>query len=236
MTTRRFCLRWAGSGLIFESRVPPFRQGGAWVPGVQPKTSRDVGMSTEASVTQLLELASAGDPTAIDRVFPLVYDELRALAQRQLRNESEGHTLNSGALVHEAYFRLVGRTRTHWRDRAHFMAIAARSMRRILIDHARRLRAVRRGGGVDRVPVEGAHLLSADPPAEQLLELDAALSRLASLHERQARVVECRFFGGLTEEETAAALGIGVRTAKRDWAKARAWLYQELFPERTDGP
>jgi RNA polymerase sigma-70 factor, ECF subfamily len=193
-------------------------------------------MSTEPTVTQLLELASAGDSTALDRVFPLVYGELRTLAQRQLRNESEGHTLNSGALVHEAYFRLVGRRDTHWRDRAHFMAIASRSMRRILIDHARRLRAGRRGGGRARVPLDSVQVFSTDLPPDLLVDLDDALSRLAALHERQARVVECRFFGGLTEEETAAALGIGVRTVKRDWVKARSWLYQELFPDDIHGP
>jgi RNA polymerase sigma factor (TIGR02999 family) len=188
-------------------------------------------MTTPPTVTHLLALASSGDETALDRAFPMVYDELRGIARRQLRRESEGHTLNSVGLVHEAYLRLVDQTRVQWRDRAHFLAVAATAMRRILIDGARRRRAARHGGGVRRVPFEMIDAASPDEHADLLLDLDAALSRLALLDERQARVVECRFFGGLTEEETAAALGIGLRTAKRDWAKARSWLYQEMYPE-----
>jgi len=188
-------------------------------------------MNTPPTVTQLLALASAGDETALDRAFPLVYDELRDIARRQLRRESEGHTLTSVALVHEAYIRLVDQTRVQWSDRAHFLAVAAMAMRRMLIDGARRRRAVRRGGDARRVPLDMIDVATPDDHADLLLDLDSALSRLAALDERQARVVECRFFGGLTEEETAAALGIGLRTAKRDWAKARSWLYQELYPE-----
>jgi RNA polymerase sigma factor (TIGR02999 family) len=188
-------------------------------------------MTTPPTVTHLLALASSGDETALDRAFPMVYDELRGIARRQLRRESEGHTLNSVGLVHEAYLRLVDQTRVQWRDRAHFLAVAATAMRRILIDGARRRRAARHGGGVRRVPFEMIDAASPDEHADLLLDLDAALSRLALLDERQARVVECRFFCGLTEEETAAALGIGLRTAKRDWAKARSWLYQEMYPE-----
>jgi RNA polymerase sigma factor (TIGR02999 family) len=188
-------------------------------------------MDTPPTVTHLLALASSGDETALDRAFPLVYNELRGLARRQLRRESEGNTLNSVALVHEAYFRLVDQTRVQWRDRAHFLAVAAIAMRRILIDDARRRRAVRRGGSAKRVPLDMIDVATPDDRAELLLELDSALTRLAAFDERQARVVECRFFGGLTEEETAAVLGIGLRTAKRDWAKARSWLYQELYPE-----
>ncbi|HSK18266.1 MAG TPA: sigma-70 family RNA polymerase sigma factor [Longimicrobiales bacterium] len=188
-------------------------------------------MDTPPTVTQLLALASSGDETALARAFPLVYGELRGLARRQLRRECEGFTLNSVALVHEAYLRLVDQTRVQWRDRAHFLAVAAMAMRRILIDEARRRRAVRHGGGAQRVPLDGIDVASPDDHADLLLDLDSALSRLSVLDSRQARVVECRFFGGLTEEETAAALGIGLRTVKRDWAKARSWLYQELYPE-----
>lgn len=188
-------------------------------------------MTPSPTVTQLLALASSGDETALDRALPLVYSELRGLARRQLRREAEGCTLNSGALVHEAYLRLVDQTRVQWRDRAHFLAVAALAMRRILIDEARRRRAVRRGGSVRRVPLDMIDTATPDDHADLLLDLDSALSRLSMLDERQARVVECRFFGGLTEEETAAVLGIGLRTVKRDWAKARSWLYQELYPE-----
>jgi RNA polymerase sigma factor (TIGR02999 family) len=195
------------------------------------ETSHPPPMDTPQSVTELLALAAAGDRPALDRAFPLVYDELRRLARRQLRREAEGHTLGSVALVHEAYLRLVDQTRGQWRDRAHFLAIAATAMRRILVDHARRHRALRRGGGARRVPLESLDALAAEERAGLLVELDEALSRLAALDERQARVVECRFFGGLTEEETAEALGIGLRTAKRDWAKARSWLYGELYPD-----
>lgn len=188
-------------------------------------------MSTPPTVTHLLALASAGDEAALDRAFPMVYKELRRLARRQLGREHQGHTLNSGALVHEAYIRLVDQTRVQWRDRAHFLAVAAMAMRRILIDGARRRRAVRHGGAVRRVPIDMIDVATPDDHADLLLDIDSALSRLATLDERQARVVECRFFGGLTEEETAAALRIGLRTVKRDWARARSWLYQELYPE-----
>ena len=188
-------------------------------------------MNTPQNVTDLLVRASAGDRAALDGALPLVYDELHRLARRQLRREAEGHTLSSVALVHEAYLRLVHQTRGEWRDRAHFMAIASTAMRRILVDHARRHGALRRGGGASRVPFESLDALAAEDRAELLVDLDEALSRLAALDERQARVVECRFFGGLTEEETAEALGISLRTARRDWAKARSWLFGELYPD-----
>ena len=188
-------------------------------------------MDTRQRVTDLLVLAGAGDRDALDRAFPLVYDELRCLARRQLRREADGHTLSTTALVHEAYLRLVDQTRVQWRDRAHFLAIAATAMRRILVDYARRHHAAKRGAAARRVPLESVEELAVDERAELLVALDDALERLAALDGRQARVVECRFFGGLTEEETAEALGIGLRTAKRDWAKARSWLYQEIYPD-----
>ena len=187
-------------------------------------------MDTGQGVTELLRRAGAGDRGALDRALPLVYDELRRLARRQLRREAEGHTLNTTALVHEAYIRLVDQTRAEWRDRAHFLAVASTAMRRVLVDHARRHHAAKRGNGA-RVPLEQLEGLAADERVELLVALDEALVRLAALDPRQARVVECRFFGGLTEEETAEALGIGLRTAKRDWAKARSWLYHELYPD-----
>lgn len=191
-------------------------------------------MSTSPSVTELLARAADGDQGALDRALPFVYEELHRLARRQLRRESAGHTLGTTALVHEAYLRLVDQRQAEWQSRAHFLALAATAMRRILLDHARRRGAVRRGAAGRPVPLdapEAMHALSLDARADVLLELDEALVRLSALDARQARVVECRFFGGLTEEETAAALGVSVRTAKRDWQKARAWLHGALQPE-----
>jgi RNA polymerase sigma factor (TIGR02999 family) len=181
--------------------------------------------------TDLLFQASAGDPSALSRILPVIYDELRRLAHRQLASEPEGRTLDTTALVHEAYLRLIDQTRVEWQSRAHFMAIAATAMRRILIDRARRYRSEKGGGKLRRVPLETANL-AAEDRADVLLALDEALERLAQLNDRQVRIVECRFFGGLTEEETAEVLGIGLRTAKRDWAKARSWLYQEIYPDQ----
>ena len=172
-------------------------------------------------------------PPDVAEVFPSVYEELRQLAHRHLAREATGHTLSTTALVHEAYLRLTdhGAGNVAFSDRTHFFAIAARSMRHILVDHARRQHAVRRGEGARRVPLEDVVGLAADERAGLLVALDEALERLAGLDPRQARVVECRFFAGLTEEETAEALGIGLRTAKRDWAKARSWLYQAIYPD-----
>jgi RNA polymerase sigma factor (TIGR02999 family) len=166
---------------------------------------------------------------SLDRAVPQVYGELRRLAHRQLGREAEGHTLSTTALVHEAYLRLAGQAGAEWRDRGHFFALAATAMRRILVDHARRRRADKRGGAIRPVPLTDVDNLAVEERADLLLALDEALERLAVLDSRQARVIECRFFGGLTEEETAQAVGAGLRTVKRDWAKARAWLYQELF-------
>jgi RNA polymerase sigma factor (TIGR02999 family) len=181
-----------------------------------------------STVTELLARAGAGQAGVLADVFPLVYAELRELAARQLRREPDGHTLSPTALVHEAYVRLVGYTRMEWEGRAHFMAVAATAMRRVLVEHARGHRSAKRGGALRRVPIDAVELGTAER-SELLLALDEALDRLAALDARQARVVECRFFGGLTEEETAEALGIGLRTVKRDWAKARSWLHREIY-------
>jgi len=191
-------------------------------------------MDASQDVTGLLQRASDGDPVAFDAVFPVVYEQLRGMAHRQLRRENVGHTLGTTALVHEAYLRLVDQRQSRFRDRAHFFAIAATAMRRILVDHARRHGALKRGAGARRVPLESVDLLAADDRADLLVALDAALVRLADLDPRQAKVVECRFFGGLTEDETAEALGVSPRTVKRDWAKARSWLYADLYPEHSD--
>jgi RNA polymerase sigma factor (TIGR02999 family) len=187
----------------------------------------------ELSATDLLLRASAGRPDAVDAMFPAVYDELRRLAHRHLSGEQSGRTLGTTELVLAAYLGLVVQTRALWNDRAHFMAVAAIAMRRILVDRARSRKTLKRGGARVSVPLDSIDL-SADDRAELLVALDAALDRLRALDERQARVVECRFFGGMTEDETAEALGIGLRTAKRDWAKARSWLYTELYEEPVD--
>jgi RNA polymerase sigma factor (sigma-70 family) len=186
-----------------------------------------------------------GEQTAWQDLVPLVYDELRAMARRQLRRERESHTLNTTGLVHETYLRLVNQRSVHWRDRERFFALAARVMRRVLIDYARQHRAAKRGAGEQTIGLEGAEAAleqgpsgcgvrpyapyaEADQRAELLLALDDALSRLSALDERLAQVVECRFFGGLSEEETAAALGVTARTVRRDWVKAKDWLRREL--------
>lgn len=181
---------------------------------------------TEGVTELLLELRD-GRHDAMDRLFPIIYDELHRIAHAQLRRERDDHTLNATALVHEAYMKLVDITRVEWRDRAHFLSMAARAMRRILIDYARQHGRQRRGGGVQPVTLDEA-LVAADQQADTLLAIDAALERLGELNERLVRLVECRFFGGLTEEETAEALGVNVRTVRRDWVKARGWLEREL--------
>jgi RNA polymerase sigma factor (TIGR02999 family) len=185
-------------------------------------------MSADPTVSPPSDLPRESDQIA--RVLPLVYEELRRIAQRQLRNERPGHTLNTTALVHESYLKLAEQTRAVFRDRNHFLAIASHAMRRVLVDYARGHRAQRRGGGWERVDLDATPIAS-DDRSERLLAVDAALERLARLDERQSRVVECRFFGGMTEEETAQALGITERTVRRDWTKAKAWLYTEIQSE-----
>lgn len=160
-------------------------------------------------------------------LFPFVYQELRRSAHRALRRENSGHTLGTTGLVHEAYLRLVDQTRVEWRNRSHFYAIAAQAMRRILVDYARQHRRTKRGGGQQPLTLD-ENVVSLNARAENLIALDEALTRLAALNPRLSRVVECRFFAGLTEEEIAEATGVTVRTVKRDWAKARGWLYKEL--------
>jgi RNA polymerase sigma-70 factor, ECF subfamily len=185
----------------------------------------------EGAITEALVAFRNGAPDGMDRLAPLVYEQLKRIARRQLRAEPVGHTLSTTALVHEAYLKLVDQTRADWQDRGHFYAVASSAMRRILVDYARRYRAARRGGD-DGAPVRPVPLEDTDIPiderADALVALDEALERLGRFDERQARVVECRFFGGLTEEETAAALGISQRTVAREWVTAKGWLYREL--------
>lgn len=179
------------------------------------------------TITDYLIQLRRGDPEAMDRLFPLVYEELRGIAHRLLRDERPDHTLGTTGLVHETYLKLVDRTRVEWQDRGHFFAAAARAMRRVLVDYARRYRALRRGGGLQRVSL-GDEALVAAQRSEVLLALDEALEQLAVLNPRLSQVVECRYFAGLTEQETAEALGVTTRTVERDWAKARGWLSLEL--------
>jgi RNA polymerase sigma factor (TIGR02999 family) len=184
-------------------------------------------MSPEPQITDLLTEMRSGRRELADRLFPPVYTELRRIAHRTLGLGRPGETLATTALVHEAYLKLVDQTRAEWQDRAHFLAVAAMAMRQILIDHARHHRALKRGGGQRRVSLDEARVAVEDQ-AEALLALDEALTRLSGLDERLGRVVECRFFGGLTEEETAEALGISARTVRRNWVKAKGLLHAEL--------
>jgi RNA polymerase sigma factor (TIGR02999 family) len=179
--------------------------------------------------TALLRTASAGDREALDALLPLVYDELRRIAHIHLRTEREDHTLNTTGLVHEAYLKLVDQTQVEWRERTRFFAIASMAMRRILVDYARRHRTQKRGGGWTRVALTSGSL-PVESRAEMLIELDQALTRLAEVDERLCRVVEHRFFAGMTEAETAEALGVSARTVRSDWATAKGLLYQELTP------
>jgi RNA polymerase sigma factor (TIGR02999 family) len=182
---------------------------------------------TDPSITQALVELSSGDASARDRLFPLVYDALRDLARRELRRERPDHTLSATALVHEAYLKLVQLERIDWKGRAHFFGVCAPVMRQVLISHARSRNAAKRGAGAAKLPLSDAMAVAEERP-EELLALDEALARLEALSPRQARVVEARFFAGLSVEETAAALGISPATVKREWTAARAWLNREL--------
>ena len=182
---------------------------------------------SQETVTRLLVAVREGDHNALNALFPRVYEELRHLAQQQRRGWHGDYTLNTTALVHEAYLKLVDQSRIPWQDRVHFFAVAARAMRFILIDYARQQDAQKRGGDRIKVSIDDVNL-KADAQTADLLALNEALTRLAERDERMAQVVECRFFGGLTIEETAAALEVGSRTVKRDWQKARLLLYQDM--------
>jgi len=177
--------------------------------------------------TQLLIDWSGGDTAALEKLTPLIYDELHRLAHRFLRRERGGHTLQTTALVNEAYLRLVNQRNLRWQNRAHFFAIAAHVMRRILIDYARRRRYAKRGGGAPHVSLDEVAVLSEERAAD-LIALDEALDSLASIDPQQSRVVELRFFGGLTVKETAEVLKLSHDMVKREWSTAKAWLYREM--------
>jgi RNA polymerase sigma-70 factor (ECF subfamily) len=178
-------------------------------------------------ITQLLAEWSEGNQSALDELYPLVYEELHRLARRYMSRERKGHTLQTTALINEAYVRLVDQRNVRWANRSHFFAISAQIMRRILIDHARRHAYAKRGGGAKQVSLEEAAIVAPDQ-ASELVRLDEALKTLAKMDERRCHVVELRYFGGLSNEEIAGVLKVSENTVTRDWNLARAWLYQQL--------
>ncbi len=182
---------------------------------------------SDYDVTGLLHAWGRGEPGARDQLMLVVYEELRRRAAARLRREGRGHVLQPTALVHEAYLRLVNQRQADWQNRAHFFAVASEMMRRILVDHARRRKMVKRSGGWARVTVDDA-VAQSDPPDVDLLDLDMALSELASFDARKSRVAELRFFGGLSLDEIAHALGASRATVEREWQAARAWLYRRM--------
>ena len=204
MVTRRF--NW-GNPLTFKGKIT--------VP--EPPTQE---------ITRLLREWSRGDKEAFDLLAPLIYDELRRLAESRMRHELPDHTLQATALVHEAYLRLVGQS-TEWKSRSHFFAIAAQMMRRILVDHARGQHSAKRGSGAPKVPLDEPLTVSAEQRFD-LIALNDALTGLAQIDPQRGRIVELRFFGGLSNEESAEVLGISTATVQRQWAGARAWLYHEM--------
>jgi len=181
-------------------------------------------------VTELLLDWSNGNQAALDKLTPLVYEELHRLAHHHMRRERDDHTLQTSALVNEAYLRLINQRDVRWQNRAHFFSIASRLMRRILVDHARSHQYVKRGGGALKVSLDETALVSQDRAAE-LIALDEALTSLAAFDERKCQVVEMRFFAGMSVEETAEALNVSAITVKRDWSTAKAWLYREIGKE-----
>jgi len=185
---------------------------------------------SESAVTQLLARWRSGDQQALDALMPLVYDELRRLARHHLRMERSDHTLQSTALVHEAYMRLAGRSSPEWQNRAHFFGIAAHLMRQILVEHARGRDAAKRGGGATRLTLDES-LVSSQQKDVDVIVLDKALQELTQLDAQQGRIVELRFFAGLTIEDTSEVLGISPATVKRDWVTARAWLFRAMTGE-----
>jgi RNA polymerase sigma factor (TIGR02999 family) len=191
------------------------------------------GPLDRSGVTKLLRAWEGGDQQALGRLTPLVYNELRRIARRYMARERPGHTLQATALVNEAYLRLVDAKEVGWRDRAHFFAISARTMRRILIESARARRFQKRGGGQERVTLEDS-LAIQGRPGPDLVALDDALNALAAMDPRRSQVVELRFFGGLSVEETAEVLKVSPETVHRDWKLARAWLLRELSEEKRD--
>ena len=187
-------------------------------------------MSASHSVSQLLEQWTQGDREALDKLMPLIYDELQKMAKRYMSQQNPGHTLQTTALIHEAYLRLVKQKEKHFQNRAHFFGVAAQAMRHILVDYARARNSAKRGGRVRPVSLEEAALVSQERAAE-LIAFDEALQELSKLSSRQGRVVELRYFGGLSVEETATVLEVSPETVMRDWKLAKIWLYRALTPD-----
>ena len=189
-------------------------------------------METAAlSVSQLLQRWSEGDRNALDQLTPLVYDELHRMARRYMQQQPAGHTLQTTALIHEAYLRLIGQREKHWENRAHFFGVAAQAMRHILVDYARARKMAKRGGGAHQVSLDEALTIGPEHGLEgsnDLVALNDALDALAKLDQRQSQIVELRFFGGLTEEEISEVLKVSTRTVRSDWRLARSWLLREL--------
>lgn len=192
---------------------------------------------TRTTVTQLLQQVSSGDDSAVDRLFSMVYDTLKSLAHSQRQQWYGDFTLNTTAIVHEAYIKLFDQKKAAWENQAHFLSVASKAMRHILVDYARRRKAEKRGGELPKVSFEEIRTPSGDlvviteEKADSLVALDQALERLAEVEPREAKVVECRFFGGMTIAETASALNVSPMTVKRDWAMAQAWLIREMDSE-----
>ena len=186
-----------------------------------------MAIQSPQEVTQLLQAWRRGDNAALEKLVPLVYDELHRLAHRYMNREWANNTLQTTALVHEAYLRLIDASQVDWKNRAHFFSLSAGVMRRILVEFARSRDSQKRGGEARKVPLDEAALCSSEP-SEDLIALDGALNALAAFDQRKARVVELRFFGGMTEEETAEALGISIDTVLRDWKSAKLWLWREM--------
>ena len=194
-------------------------------------TGIEVTTLPKNEVTQLLLRWSEGDKAALGKLMPLVYRELRRLAGHYMRRERPGHTLQASALVNEAYLRLVDYRRMQWQNRAHFFAVAAQAMRRVLVEHARSRQYAKRGGTAQRISLDDVAILT-DQQAAELVALDDALTSLEALDARKARIVELRYIGGLSIEETAETLGVSTATVERDWRSAKAWLYRAISPKK----
>ena len=231
---------WHTRRIVPDHAVLPTFAHEAWdmVERAPDQARRGAPDAADEEIAAALAMLRRGAPDGMQRLVPLVYAELRRVAHRQLSAESTGHTLSTTALVHEAYLRLAEQTRTQWASRAQFFGLAAQAMRRVLVDYARRRQAARRGGpGTRPLALDDAEAgpdvdaLVAVARGDELLALDEALEQLGTVDARAARVVECRFFGGLTESETAETLGVSTRTVASDWLMAKAWLYRALRPE-----
>ncbi|MGD8495174.1 MAG: sigma-70 family RNA polymerase sigma factor [Gemmatimonadales bacterium] len=197
--------------------------------GSEPEGDASGRPASAREITRLLDAHAAGDREALDRLIPLVYDDLRRIAHNRLRSERASHTLDTTAVVHEAYLRLVDVSDPSWNGRAHFFAVSSKLIRNLLIDYARRRKADKRGGGAIKIPLSGElDAVGDEPRSVDLLALDEALTALALRDPRLEQVVECRFFGGLSVRETAGVLDVSVRTVERDWTRAKAYLYRAL--------